>query len=229
MLLRLRKGKMDKLCLGYGSIGWGLHDVFRITKRVGNASFVNGRYDDSVNHVRRHNVPITQDRMLKLISAGTNYQRAFTTLAAMTHGYAERAENAPDKASLLAMFRELALMTVPANILREPEASSATLAEERAHFKAVKNYNNRSRERMAAKRSTPPAGPALDDNPRTIDPYASGAFTAQAALDAPGLAPREREANAEVRASIARAAQALASGDAAAPVAPKNTNKTGES
>jgi hypothetical protein len=189
-------------------------------------------------------MPITQARMLRLISAARDYQNALDTVLEMIHGAAKRVKNAPDTAQH--ELEQIDAMLVPHFILHAPIPSAATIASESAHFKVAKRLNERAQKRQERKRAEQgqEREPQFEGNTRTIDPYASGAFTAQAESDAHDLARREREANAEVkamiasgdyeippevRASIARAAQALASEDAAVLAGPKNAKDVDKS
>lgn len=95
-------------------------------------------------------MPITQNRMLDLISAADDYANALGLLCRIIRAEVKQIE-AGTKTKAQA-FEEIAIFQYPDNLLVSASTSAATIASERQHFKLMSKRNTREAARQKRKR-----------------------------------------------------------------------------
>lgn len=120
-------------------------------------------------------MPITQGRMLSLITAALDYQQAYDTLSRAVSDSWNRSRTAPDtdfNSTIYAEFQNASLLTNPAAALRDHAGSAVAIATEHQHFKSFAARNRAEAIRQARRRGRLPNPPPVPlDFHRTGSPY----------------------------------------------------------
>lgn len=95
-------------------------------------------------------MPITQDRMIKLITAAQDFDRALTLAESIVQSAYSRV--AKGETSAEDELAQLGAQIVASFLLRHPIDSASTLAVEASHFKKAAKRNRRAQRQQAAKR-----------------------------------------------------------------------------
>jgi hypothetical protein len=108
-------------------------------------------------------MPISQDRMLSLIEAALDYQRAYEYLCQAVRDSYYRAKAAP--ATALDEYQMVAMIAEPKAGLKDNAGSAVAIATEHQHFKSFASRNRSERVRQARKRGklTPTLKPVPPD------------------------------------------------------------------
>lgn len=143
-------------------------------------------------------MPITQDRMLELISAAQDYKQAFERLIDAIAVYSHDAESGKKTHETA-----LQLIAVTANasiMLRDVVTSSQTIIAETLHFKMNKKRNARKADRAREQREYQRLGLPRSDKPttapRTLIPpesLASSTYNHVSRIDSQSESPPDRQ------------------------------------
>lgn len=102
-------------------------------------------------------MPISQTRMLAIIAAAKDYQRALNTILESIRSAQQRAEHQPPEIAARELYN-LSLLANPLGLLHNPMNSPAIVMTEDRHFKSNAGRNNYARKWQAQQRGALPAG-----------------------------------------------------------------------
>lgn len=117
-------------------------------------------------------MPITQERLRQLLTAGENYQFNYENLKTTIHQQARRAENG-----------EITLAQAMHNVIIQSggidlSTSQILLAQERLHYRLTNSKNTTDRKRGGAKRTNRPSAPTSNIQPERPVPMRTAAQVA---------------------------------------------------